>query len=237
MKIVFIQPSISGLKAKDAMQPLAFAILKALTPKDIEIELYDDRVEEIPYDIDADLVGITMDSYTSARAYQIIENFRKRGIPTMAGGYHPSLMPDEVLTKVDSVLIGDAEGVWQNVIDDLRSGSLKQVYDGTDFKENFDTIPDRSIFKGKKYIPLDLVQFGRGCRYNCDFCSIKSFYGNSVRFKSIDAIVKEISQLKNKNIIFVDDNLYNVPEVAKELFKAITPLKKEMEFTINHRLS
>ena len=179
-------------RSSDAMEPLCFAILKALTPSDVETNLYDERIESIPYDLDTDLVAMTVETYTARRGYQVAAEFRRRGIPVVMGGYHPTFLPDEALEHADAVVRGDAEGIWDRVLDDWRNGCLCGVYETTEYPTLDKSMPDRSIFDGKKYAPFGLVQFGRGCRFNCSFCSINAFYGTSIRHRSIEAVVEDI---------------------------------------------
>ena len=111
MKITFILPAI-GKKAGEKyigtwkMEPLTIAVLKALTPKDVETNFYDDRIETVDFDVQTDLVAISVETYSAKRAYDISQKFRSRGIPVILGGYHPTLVPEESSENADSILIG-----------------------------------------------------------------------------------------------------------------------------------
>ena len=94
------------------MEPLAPAVLAGLTPRDVEVKFYDDRMEVIPFDERTDLVAISIETYTARRAYEIASEYRKRGVPVVMGGFHATLVPDEVAEYADSVVIGEAEGLW-----------------------------------------------------------------------------------------------------------------------------
>ncbi len=206
------------------MEPLSFAILKSLTPDDVEVEFFDERLEEIPTDTRTDLVALTVETYTARRSYQIATEFRRRGVPVVMGGYHPSFLPDEALNFADSVVVGDAEGIWPGVVEDARLGQLKEIYQQSEFASLDSVRPDRSVFKGKKYAPIGMIQYGRGCKYNCDFCSIRAFYGASLRQRPVGAVVEEIRRVGRKHVFFVDDNIFvDVPK-AKEFFEALIPL-------------
>jgi radical SAM superfamily enzyme YgiQ (UPF0313 family) len=206
------------------MEPLVFAILAGLTPPDVELDFFDERLEPIPRDHDTDLVGMTVDTFTARRAYQIASRFRQRGIPVVMGGYHPSFLPEEALTYADVVVIGDAEGIWEQLVRDAQRGRLQQVYrdsklpllEGLEF--------DRSIFAGKRYRLVAPVQFGRGCQYACDFCSIHALYGSHTRQRPVAEVVAEIRALDRRYIVFIDDNLFTDVFKAEELFRALTPL-------------
>jgi radical SAM superfamily enzyme YgiQ (UPF0313 family) len=169
MKITFVRPNLANYRSRDAMQPLAFAILSALTPPEIERELYDEKIEPIPLDLQTDLIALSVESFTARRAYVIADHYRLRGITVVMGGYHPTLMPDEAAQHADAIVCGEAEGVWPLLLDDFQKGKLKSRYQlETDTpldRLNF----DRSVFINKKYLPITPVQFTRGCRYKCDF--------------------------------------------------------------------
>ena len=224
MKITFIRPSLVVGKPKDSLEPLVFGILSSLTPPDIDRVLYDDRVEEVPFDEPTDLVALSVETYTARRAYQIAMEYRQRGVPVVMGGVHPTLMPDEAAQFADAVVVGDAEGVWGQLVDDARSRGLKPRYESR-FPSLEGLKVDRSIFAGKRYVKVPLVQFGRGCRFACDFCSIKSFYGNNVRHRPVSEVAAEIGALGRKQVFFTDDNLFNDAETGKELCRALTPLR------------
>ncbi|HEX6944524.1 MAG TPA: radical SAM protein [Gemmatimonadaceae bacterium] len=225
MKITLVRPSMCGRRNSDAMQPLAFAILRALTPPDVEVVAYDERVERIPLDEPTDLVAMTVETYTARRAFQLATAYRRRGVPVVMGGYHPTFLPDECGMFADAVVLGDAEGTWPTVVADARRGRLRPVYQQGAYPSlTNQPLPDRSVFDGKGYAPVTLVQYGRGCRFNCDFCSIHAFYGKSLRQRPVRDVCDEIERAGRKYVFFVDDNLFvDVPK-AKELFAAVKPL-------------
>jgi len=224
MKVMFIRPNLYDDRSSDAMEPLCFAILKSLTPDHVETTFYDERLEAIPTDENADLIAMTVETYTARRAYQIAAQYRRRGIPVVIGGYHPTFLPDEGLEHADAVVRGDAEGIWGQILDDAQHGSLQQVYQSSEFPELANIIPDRSIFKGKKYAPMGLVQYGRGCKFNCSFCSIRAFYGNNLRQRPVEDVVEDIKRSGRRHIFIVDDNIFVDVNKACELFEALVPL-------------
>ena len=224
MKITFIRPNMYDDRSSDAMEPLCFAILKALTPSDIDVSFFDERLEPVPFDHPTDLVAMTVETYTARRAYQIADRFRERGVPVVMGGYHPTFLPDEVLEHADAIVKGDAESVWGQVLRDARSGSLLSIYESAEFPSLDGCIPDRSIFAGKKYVPIGLVQYSRGCKFNCSFCSIHAFYGTSLRQRPVEDVVEDIRRSGRRHIFLVDDNLFVNEEKSRELFEALIPL-------------
>ena len=133
MKLTIVHPSIGrriGQRYIRAwqMEPLAPATLAGLTPKDVETAFYDDRMERIPFDEPTDLVAMSVETYTAKRAYQIASEYRRRGVPVVIGGFHPTLVPDETSDYAESIVIGEAEGLWPQVIADFRSGGMRRVY-------------------------------------------------------------------------------------------------------------
>jgi radical SAM superfamily enzyme YgiQ (UPF0313 family) len=225
LKITFIRPNMLPVRGNDAMEPLVFATLAGMTPPHVETILYDDRIEVLPYNEPTDLVAITVETYTARRAYQIATEYRRRGVPVVMGGYHATFLPEEVLGFADVVVIGDAEGIWPQVVRDAERGQLQPIYRQDGYPPLAGFQPDRSIFRGKRYAPAALVQYGRGCRFACEFCSIHAFYGKNLRQRPVDEVVDEIRATGKKHIFLIDDNIFvDVPK-ARELFEALIPLK------------
>lgn len=224
-RITLLRPNMGNYRSSDGMAPLSMAILAGRTPKDIEVAFYDDKVEVIPEDDLPDLVAITVETFTARRAYEIAASYRARQVPVVMGGYHPTFLPEEALQHADAVVIGDAEGSWERLIADFRAGSLKKTYDGGNTRPLDDFTLDRSIFRGKRYAPVTPVQYGRGCRFACDFCSIRAFYEDNLRTRSAQSVTDEIRELGTKKLIFlVDDNLFNSRPLLDALLEAVRPL-------------
>jgi len=230
MKILFILPGIGKKPGQRylkswLMEPLTIAVLKQVTPSDFETEFMDDRVEMIDQDSACDIVAITVEAYTAARAFELASRFRSRGKIVICGGYHATLCPEDVAAHADIVVTGNAESIWAQVLDDVRRGEYLPRYDGAMSLEY--TLPDRSIYadKAKKYLPISLVEIGRGCRRGCEFCSIASYYGGCYRHRPVADIVAEIKTCPHKLFFFVDDSLFSDREFVKELFREVAKLK------------
>ncbi len=208
------------------MQPLPAAMLAALAPRDVERRFYDDRLEPIPFDEPTDLVAISVETYTARRAYQIASEYRRRGVPVVMGGFHATLCPDEVAEYCDSVVVGEAETLFPRLVDDYRHGRPQSLY-RSDQRPALTVSPDRTLFAGKHYLPVQLVEFSRGCRFRCDFCAIQSFFHSTHQHRPIDRVVAEIQGAGQgrRLVFFVDDNITSDLEQAKELMRALIPLR------------
>ncbi|MCP5493588.1 MAG: B12-binding domain-containing radical SAM protein [Leptospiraceae bacterium] len=209
------------------MEPLPAAHIAGLTPVDVSVKFYDDRIEPIPFDELTDLVAISVETYTAKRSYQIATEYRRRNIPVVMGGFHPTLVPEEVLEYAEAIVVGEAENCWGELVSDFKAGKLKRVYKSPSRPDITKTVPDRSIFDGKKYLPVGLVEAARGCTFKCDFCVIQTYFESTQNRRSTEIIIKEIEGLKKskKLFFFVDDNIVSHPKLAKEFYKSLIPLK------------
>jgi 3-oxoacyl-[acyl-carrier-protein] synthase II len=214
---------------------LGIPILASLTPEDVEIELIDDNSgDPLDYDSPRDLVAINCFTPQATRAFEIADEFRRRGTKVVMGGIFPSFMAEECLKHVDSVNIGEGETTWQTIVADARKGTLKRIYKGGfAFDLSLMKIPRREIFYQKDSYDWDedLVQITRGCCYTCAMCSIPAHMGSKIRFRPIDQVVAEIKRLKYENVYLADDTLFfthhKTSEYARALLSALAPLGKK----------
>jgi radical SAM superfamily enzyme YgiQ (UPF0313 family) len=232
MRITIIHPAIGHKRNENyirswQMEPLPAATIAGHTPSDVEVSFYDDRMELIPYDEPTDAVAISIETYTAKRAYQIASEYRKRNIPVVLGGFHATLLPEEAERYGDAIVIGEAEGIWPTVVDDLRHGCLKKRYQSKERLPMDNIKVDRSIFRGKGYLPIGLIETGRGCRFPCNFCSIQTFFERSYRRRPVEHVINDLKDLRKEKRVFffVDDNFAGDIKAAKEFMRAITPLK------------
>lgn len=230
MRLTLIHPCIGRRLGEKyirtwQMEPLAPAVLAALTPRDVEVKFYDDRMELIPYDEPTDLVAISVETYTARRAYEIATEYRRRGVPVVMGGFHATLVPDEVALYAEAVVIGEAEGLWPQVIEDFRQGRLQPLYRANGRPSLAGFGPDRRIFQGKRYLPLGLIEAGRGCHFKCEFCAIQSYFGSTQTRRPAAEVCEEIRRNPKPLYFFVDDNITSNLEEAKELYRQLIPLK------------
>jgi radical SAM superfamily enzyme YgiQ (UPF0313 family) len=223
-----VQNDGSPLKVEKAfLIPLSVYLLAGLTPKDWEIRIVNDYTDTIPYDEHFDLVGITSTTLHSRRGYQIASEFKKRGKKVVMGGFHPTLFTQEALENCDSVVVGEAECVWEEVLSDAAGGSLKPKYQAEQFHDLKGLPVPRFDLLDKKKFMNDVmpIEASRGCPYNCDFCSVTQFYGRKYRFRPAAEVVRDIKETKSTFVGFVDDNIAGRLDYSEELFEALIPEK------------
>lgn len=235
-KLLLINPANRDSKGfvNDAnlrLMPLSLGIVAALTPDTWDVELLDENHEPFHY-IDADLVGFTCFTSTSARVYEIAAIYREKGIKTVLGGVHATMCTDEAINYVDFVVIHDAERVWGQVLKDFESGTLKKIYDGGHAEIHEIPHPKREIYKKYPY-NYDLVQTARGCPMTCDFCSVSQMCGTNYRERDVEDVLDELEETSNRFIFFTDDNLVINTKSAQQ--RAIRLFKGMVERGLNKR--
>lgn len=230
MDILLVRPDIGDIiedyKLNDGcMEPLALGVLGGLTPHWHDVRLLDDRMGEVTGNETADLVAITVETYTARRAYELADGYRAAGQRVALGGVHVTLLPDEAQEHADALLMGDAETVWADLLEDLENDRLAARYQGEFICPQDGTFPDRSLFRDHGYLPISQIQFSRGCPFHCAHCSVSRVFGHAHNFRPVEEIVEEIRRFDLKFLLFVDDNITASPDRAKELFEALLPLK------------
>jgi radical SAM superfamily enzyme YgiQ (UPF0313 family) len=207
---------------------LGIVTLAALTPPDIGVSVIDENVEQIDFDREFDLVGITAMTPSAIRAYEVADAFKKGGAAVVLGGFHPSALPEEAIQHCDAVVIGEGEGTWPKLLRDFESGRLEKFY-RRETLANLESLPmpRRDLLRRSGYRLFNTVETGRGCPFRCNFCSVTRFFGNAYRFRPVRDVVNEVGTLKGKFMFLVDDNIVGAPHHAKELFRALVPYEKK----------
>lgn len=204
--------------------PLAGLLAVAgLIPEDkYEVVLTDENIEDIDFDLKVDMVGISaMTSYVK-RGYEIAAEFRRRGIPVVMGGVHPSFMTDEALTHCDAVVVGEAELVMDKVLSDLEDGSLGGIYKAEGLHSMVDLpMPRYDLVKKNRYVNRTFVQTSRGCHHGCSFCSEHMMNGLKFRYRPVDEVIREIESCGQNFISLNDADFFGTPERPKEVMRAL----------------
>lgn len=230
--LLLIQPLVgpynsTSRKGRNGWLPsLTIPLLASLVPSHIEVIAIDENIEDIDFNVDVDIVGITTLTSQATRAYQIAQEFRSRAKTVIMGGFHPTLMPHEAKAYCDSVVIGEAEGILGRLFHDWEHGELQPFYKSRERPDlsklpvpRYDLLkPDRYFYN---WMP---VQTTRGCPLRCKFCSVTEFFKGSFRKSTIDRVLRDIKATSSNKIFFVDDNLTIHAKFAKELFRALIPL-------------
>ncbi|PJZ43868.1 B12-binding domain-containing radical SAM protein [Leptospira brenneri] len=222
----------TGIFRKDLRAaPLTLTTLAALVPNTLgaEVKIYDEGIEDLPANIDADLIGMTVITGSAPRSYELAEKFRNQGKTVILGGPHVTLLAEEAKKHADSIVTGYAEESWPELLYDFQNQNLKKHYVmsasfSLEKKENL-PFPKRELLRQKSYKTLNTFEATRGCIHNCEFCVVPVAWGRRPFQKPIEHIVEDIKQRKAKQVLFYDLNLIADKEYAKELFKALIPLK------------
>ncbi len=210
-------------------KPLGLLVLAGLTPADWEITIFDEHLGSQDYSAlpRPDLVGITAFTSQACRAYDVAAEFSAIGVPVVMGGIHATMCKEEALEHVDTVVAGEAEGVWATVLDDVKHGRLKRTYEGEHV--DMSLVPQARHDLLSEGYAFGSVQTTRGCPLNCTFCSVSTFNGHSYRHRPIENVIQEMRSIREKLVLVVDDNLIGTTAAhvgrAKELFRAIAKAK------------
>ncbi len=233
-KILFVQPSSPSSKASGKKisyklrlyPPLTFEQLTGVTPSDYPVSIIDERFQKLTYDTDADLIGISCMTPEAPRAYEIADEFRRRGHTVVLGGWHVSALPKEAAAHADSVVIGEAEVSWPRLIQDYKNHSLQPIY-RNDKPVDLTTIPPakRNIHRNIMFVAA--MQATRGCPMGCEFCGASNCIdGHLHRKRRIDQVIDEIRSLREHNLYFYDPSFTINAKYSKELFRKMAGLNK-----------
>ena len=218
---------IAGFTMSFREAPLTTTTLAALVPPELnaEVTIADESVQPIPFDQEFDLVGVSVLTGTSTRAYEIADAFRAKGVTVVLGGIHVKLCPEEARAHADSIVIGFAEETWPELLRDFARGELKPEYVQTSVKITGLPLPRRDLQKKRGYGVSNTVYATRGCSARCEFCSVPAA-GYGFHKRPVADVVDEIRGIKARRIAFNDVNLTDDKEYAKELMRAMIPMKK-----------
>jgi len=204
------------------LHPPFFVVLKALTPTGYKFREFNQVVWRERYYKSKALVCITCFTSNCYEAYKIAKEFKKRGSTVVMGGPHVSFLPQEALSFCDTVIIGQAEGVWAQVIRDYEKGEIKPQYSGPASEDDYARVQEE-LLNEPPYIIKDFLETMRGCKFRCHFCSVPALSGGQINRRPIDAFVELIKKVRPHyaHVTFIDNNIYSDPAYAKELFLAL----------------
>jgi radical SAM superfamily enzyme YgiQ (UPF0313 family) len=233
MKILLVLPTLldrngNPIRRKKASLNLNLnlPLLAGYVPEDIEVEIANDYVHTVSPDTPCDLVGISTTVTTAPRSYELADAFRARGKKVVLGGFHATAMSEEALEHCDSIVMGEADDVWPEVIDDFRHGTLKPIYSSEGFPDIQNLPVPRYHLVNRKDFHMDVypAESSRGCPFDCDYCAVTKYHGGGHRLRPIGQVIRDIKATNCRFIAFNDDNIIGHKEHAKELFRALIPL-------------
>jgi len=235
MKLVLISPKgplyrhRGGIFKKNLRySPLTLVTLASLIPPElnIEVQIFDEGIEEVDLNLEADLIGMTVITGSSKRAYELADHFRSRGIPVVLGGPHITLIPEDAQPHANSIVVGYAEDIFPELIHDFANGEMKSRYDQSpNLSLANRPFPRRDLIKAHNYITTHVFEATRACVHSCDFCVVPTAWGLKPYQKPVEEIVADIKQHWASRIIFIDLNIIADKEYAAKLFEALIPLK------------
>jgi radical SAM superfamily enzyme YgiQ (UPF0313 family) len=233
VKILLVQPKSTGYmgqvskSGKASLARVTLTTIAALTPPQHEVAIHDARLCEPYYDGDWELVGFTGMTCEIPHVYRMADEFRQRGRAVVIGGYHATALPEEAAKHADIVVVGEAEGLWPRVLLELENGRAKNhIYQNDGLIEMRDmAIPRRDLLNRDMYTVFNTIQATRGCPFDCNYCSVTRFFGRDFRSRPVEEVVAEIKSQPGQRWMFLDDNLIGQEKYAKELFRALIPLR------------
>ena len=215
--------------------PFAFPVLNIITvaalfPPEWEIEVIDEAIEAVNLDTEANLVGISTLTLDATHAYELADRFRHRKMPVLMGGMHPTAMPEEALQHADAVVIGEAEEIFVRILSDFKADRMKGAYRSERLPDLYQLPrPRYDLLRPKHRSILHSVQATRGCPHDCEFCSVTPFFGHQYRLRPVKEVIADLEtsfvEARSRTVFFVDDNIGGRADYAKELFRALIPLK------------
>jgi radical SAM superfamily enzyme YgiQ (UPF0313 family) len=214
-------------RRRSSVPQLNLPVLAAHADDRFDVQIVDENIEDVDLNVPADLVGISIMTPTAFRGYEIADAYRRRGTPVVIGGMHAFFMQEEAAMHADTLVVGEAEFSWNRLLDDFLSGHTERKYCSEEMHplEGLPK-PRLDLLKKDAYTFYNIMETARGCPHHCHYCSVTQFWGNNFRFRPIPEVIEEMKSLPPGDIVFIDDNMFGHPNRAKELFKAMIPLKR-----------
>jgi len=207
-------------------------MLAAVTPRNYDIEIVDERVQENNLDDNPDIVGISFECYRQRRAFELADHYRKKGAKVIFGGVHTTACYKEVQAYCDAAVIGEAEELWPKVLQDFENGQLKKIYaQNTPVDLSRLPLPRMDLIDTRRYTFVYPIQASRGCIHNCGFCFSKTI-NPTYRTFPVDYVYEQ-AKIAGDTLFFLDDNFTADRNNAIKVLKRLAPLKKSIAFQAN----
>ncbi len=216
-------------RSQFAIPPLSLMILSSIEVAGVEQSICDMRFEEFPFNERWDLVGISVQTGMAKKAFLLADQLRAQGIPVVLGGAHVTLFRDSSAPHADTLVVGEADDLWKELLTDLKHATLKPLYQSATYPDLGESRPvyKESLIKSR-YFTTNLIQTGRGCQHSCDFCNVHLLNGHALRRRRVSDVVREVERFQEDDqriFFFVDDSINADPAYALELFRRLIPLK------------
>ena len=237
MRVLLVVPTIPELRPRFG-RPVGHRVFRVpfaglltvatILAQEHDVTLIDEHVEEVDLETNCDLVGFTVAAATAPRAAVLAKQFRARGIPAFAGGFHPTFDPAGCLAHFDALVVGEAEGVVERLVRDAAAGRLERVYQRPEPCDPSAILPLRRdlVRQPGEYFTINVITATRGCPYRCDFCGVRAFHRDIYRTRPLASVLGELQSMQGRRVLFTDDNLIGDREYAKALFREMVPLRK-----------
>ena len=214
-------------RAQFAIPPLSLMILSSVQVRGITQTICDLRFERLPLDRNWDMAGISVQTGAVKPAFELARMLRSKGIKVVLGGPYVTIFPDRCRQHADALVIGEADDIWRDVLEDLRNDALREEYRVTSFPDlSIELIVSKSALDIGSYFTTNVVQTTRGCPYSCDFCNVHVMNGHRLRHRTIPAVLREVETFlrEDKRIFFFLDDTVNADEhYAEKLFRELIP--------------
>ena len=208
--------------------PLTLTTLAALVPEELDatVSLHDEGIEEVPSQLDADIIGLTVITGTAPRSYELADEYRRQGRTVVLGGPHVTLAPEEAALHADAIVTGYAEDIWPELLRDHARGEMQAHYmQSPAFNLDQPVFARREMLPASRYLTRNVFEATRSCLHACDFCVAPAAWGRKHYQKPVEHVVEDIRRQGARKLIFIDLNLVADIRYAERLFAALVPLK------------